>query len=121
MVGFGEEAVAAGGEGDEGSGGEVVGEMAGEGGEFGIGGAAEEGNGGKVKGGKGGDAIKPGNSAESSILIRMALPLDDEEHMPPEGKPQIEADEIAIIKWWIDAGAKTDVKVKDAALPDNLK
>jgi len=66
-----------------------------------------------VKGGKEGPAIEPGNSADSNILIRMALPLDDEEHMPPEGKPQIETDEIAIIKWWIDNGADPIKTVKD--------
>ena len=36
-------------------------------------------------------------------------------------KDQLSEKELAILKWWIDGGAKTDVKLKDAALPDNLK
>ncbi len=63
--GFGEEAVAAGGEGGEGSGGKVVGEMAGEGGEFGIGGTAEEGNGRKGEGRESGGEV--GLGAEGPV------------------------------------------------------
>ncbi len=58
-----------------------------------------------VKGGSEGPAIEPGKSAESNIIVRMELPEDDDEHMPPEGKPDIEDHEIAVIKWWIDSGA----------------
>ena len=58
-----------------------------------------------VKGGKEGPGLEPGNAAESNILIRMNLPMDDEEHMPPEGKPDIEDPEIAVLTWWIDNGA----------------
>ena len=58
-----------------------------------------------VKGGKEGEAIVPGSSAESNIIIRPELPEDDDEHMPPDGKTGIEAHELAIVKWWIDQGA----------------
>lgn len=58
-----------------------------------------------VKGGKEGPGLEPGNAAESNILIRMNLPMDDEEHMPPDGKPDIEDPEIAVLTWWIDNGA----------------
>jgi hypothetical protein len=40
--------------------------------------------------------------------------------MPPEEKPQPSDREVALLKWWIDAGAKTDVKVKDAGIPADL-
>ena len=33
---------------------------------------------------------------------------DDEDHMPPEGKPQPTADDIALLQWWIDSGAQAD-------------
>ena len=74
-----------------------------------------------VKGGKEGSGIEPGKSAESNILIRMALPKDDDEHMPPEGKPAIEDHEIAIIKWWIDNGADPKKSIKDYELPPSIK
>ncbi len=70
-----------------------------------------------VKGGKEGPGIEPGNSAESSILIRIALPEDDEEHMPPEGKPDIEDSEVAVLKWWIDNGADPTKTLKDFDVP----
>lgn len=73
-----------------------------------------------VKGGKEGAGLEPGKSAESNILVRMALPGDDEEHMPPEGKPQIEDTEVAIIKWWIDNGADPVKAVKDFEVPAPL-
>ena len=31
------------------------------------------------------------------------------------------AKELAVIKWWIDAGAKKDDKLKDLTIPDDLK
>ena len=74
-----------------------------------------------VKGGKEGRGIEPGKSAASNILIRMALPKDDDEHMPPEGKPAIEDHEIAIIKWWIDNGADPKKSIKDFEVPAAIK
>ena len=74
---------------------------------------------------KNGDSGEPsvvaGKSADSLIVKRVALPDSEDEHMPPSNKPQLTEKEFAVIKWWIDGGAKTDVKIKDAALPDNLK
>jgi hypothetical protein len=35
----------------------------------------------------------------------MQLPLEHEDHMPPEGKPQPDADEVALVEGWIAAGA----------------
>lgn len=58
-----------------------------------------------VKGGKEGDGLEPGDAESSNIIYRIDLPEDDDEHMPPEGKPQLTAQEIEIIKWWIDTGA----------------
>ena len=74
-----------------------------------------------VKGGKEGSGLEPGKSAESNILIRMELPKDDEEHMPPEGKPDIEDFEVAIIKWWIDNGADPKKSLKDFEVPEAIK
>jgi hypothetical protein len=71
-----------------------------------------------VKGGKEGPGIEPGKkSSESNIVIRMELPVDDEEHMPKEGKPDIEPHELAVIKWWIDSGADPKKSLKDFEVP----
>ncbi|MES2661365.1 MAG: c-type cytochrome domain-containing protein [Verrucomicrobiota bacterium] len=74
-----------------------------------------------VKGGKEGEGLVPGKSTESNILLRIALPEDDEEHMPPEGKPQMEDSEVAIIKWWIDNGADPTKALKEFDVPVPLK
>ncbi len=74
-----------------------------------------------VKGGKEGSGIEPGKSADSNIFIRMTLPKDDDEHMPPEGKPAIEDHEIAIIKWWIDSGADPKKSITDFEVPAAIK
>ena len=74
-----------------------------------------------VKGGKEGPGLEPGKSAESNILIRISLPPDDEEHMPPEGKPDIEDSEVAIIKWWIDNGADPKKSIKEFDVPAAIK
>ncbi len=57
------------------------------------------------EGGRRGAVIVPGAPAESELLRRMRLPLDDEQHMPPEGKPQPSSADIATIEAWIAAGA----------------
>jgi len=74
-----------------------------------------------VKGGKEGPGIEPGKSAESNILVRIGLPKDDDEHMPPEGKPDIEQAEIAVLKWWIDGGADPKKKLAEFQVPAEIK
>jgi uncharacterized membrane protein len=66
---------------------------------------------GLIKGGKSGAAILTGKSAESDLIKRMRLPLTDDDHMPPNGKPQPSSDDIALLQWWIDAGTPADKKV----------
>jgi uncharacterized membrane protein len=61
-----------------------------------------------LKGGEDGPALVPGDSAKSRMIQRILLPLDDEEHMPPEGKPQVEPQELTVLRQWIDAGASGD-------------
>lgn len=61
-----------------------------------------------LKGGKNGLIWKAGDALNSHIIQRATLPLDNKEHMPPKGKPQLTADEIALLSAWINEGA--DVK-----------
>ena len=39
------------------------------------------------------------------LLERIMLGMEDEDHMPPEGKPQLTEEEIALIKRWCKNGA----------------
>ena len=57
------------------------------------------------KGGMDDVAIKSGNAAQSPIVQRALLLIGEDDHMPPDGKPQLTAAEIAVLKWWINAGA----------------
>jgi mono/diheme cytochrome c family protein len=53
------------------------------------------------------------------MIFRAELPEDDEEHMPPQGKPQLSAEELAILKWWIKEGAHEDIESTEA--PDDVR
>ncbi|WP_193214144.1 c-type cytochrome domain-containing protein [Luteolibacter marinus] len=74
-----------------------------------------------VKGGKEGEAIEIGHSADSNMIFRIDLPEDDDEHMPPEGKKDLEEHEVVLIKWWIDGGASKDAKLADMEMPEPVK
>ncbi len=66
-------------------------------------------------------SIVPKNAAGSEMLVRLALALDHDDHMPPKDKKQLTPEEINLLKWWVDAGADKNVKVKDANPPAELK
>ncbi|MDP3849810.1 MAG: c-type cytochrome domain-containing protein [Luteolibacter sp.] len=74
-----------------------------------------------LAGGKEGDGIVPGKSAESNALVRIELPEDDDEHMPPEGKKDLEDHEVMLIKWWIDGGASKDARLSDQPMTDAVR
>jgi mono/diheme cytochrome c family protein len=61
-----------------------------------------------LKGGKSGPALVAGQASDSPMIHRLLLPLNDEDHMPPEGKPQPTLAEIVALEWWIDRGAPAD-------------
>jgi hypothetical protein len=54
--------------------------------------------------------VVPGNADESELIVRVLLPHDDDEFMPPQGDP-LQAPEVELLKLWINAGAKTDTTV----------
>jgi mono/diheme cytochrome c family protein/uncharacterized membrane protein len=65
------------------------------------------------EGGENGPAFVAGKADESLIIERILLPLEDEEHMPPDGKPQATAAEIGLLRWWINLGAPETGTVSD--------
>jgi mono/diheme cytochrome c family protein len=58
-----------------------------------------------MKGGDNGVAIVPGHSADSPMIQRVTG-HDKDGHMPPDGKPPLSEKQIAILKSWIDQGAR---------------
>jgi len=74
-----------------------------------------------LAGGKEGDGIDPGNAEDSNIVFRAELPEDDDEHMPPEGKTDLEDHELAVIKWWINQGADPIKTVAEMELTEEIR
>lgn len=74
-----------------------------------------------AKGGKTGRLFVPGNPDISLLLERVHLPLEEEKHMPPEGKPQLTKDEITLLTLWIREGAMYAQKIIDMPEGDSLR
>ncbi|MCC5938579.1 MAG: cytochrome C [Lunatimonas sp.] len=79
-----------------------------------------------LKAGKSGKfALVPGNPAESEMLVRVHLPVSDDERMPPEGKPGLIEEEIKLITYWIENGAEKELPIirllDDASIATTLQ
>lgn len=72
-------------------------------------------------GGKHGKAWVEGRPEESRMIKAFYLPLSHDEHMPPDGKPQLTAVEISTIEAWIKSGADFEKKLNQFADGDSLK
>ena len=68
---------------------------------------------GMLDGGDSGTAVVPGDSAKS-LLVQAITGAEGVSKMPPEG-PALSADEIALIRKWIDDGAKSPANEITAA------
>ncbi|MEC3881360.1 c-type cytochrome domain-containing protein [Parapedobacter sp. 10938] len=68
-----------------------------------------------MQGGDSGPVLVKGSVTESLLIERLLLDLDHEHRMPPKGKPQLTADELALINAWVASGA--DFNIALAALP----
>ena len=69
-----------------------------------------------LKGGKNGSIVSSDTTKESELITRIHLPMESDDHMPPEGKLQLTEKELKIISWWIKNGADFDKKV--SAIPN---
>ena len=76
---------------------------------------------GLLKGSEHGPVIVAGKAAASEMIKRLTLPSGHEDHMPPEGKPQPAADDIALLTWWINAGAPEDKKIGELKVPPDIQ
>jgi uncharacterized membrane protein len=75
---------------------------------------------GVMNGGDDGKVVVPGDLAGSDLPRRIQLPVDADDHMPPEGKPQLTPDEIALLKWWVDAGAPGKKMLSELQPPPDI-
>jgi len=73
-----------------------------------------------LKGGENGDVVHSNNVEESKIYTSAFLPLSDDNHMPPEGKPQLSKDELWILKYWINNNLDFTSKVAEIQQNDTL-
>jgi hypothetical protein len=74
-----------------------------------------------MKGGKGGAVVVPGDADKSDLIQRIELDLNDDDHMPPMGKPQLNDRQILILEWWVKAGAPGDVPLSSLKVPDDVR
>ncbi|MEX0882254.1 MAG: c-type cytochrome domain-containing protein, partial [Cyclobacteriaceae bacterium] len=70
-----------------------------------------------LKGGKSGKLFEPGDIHQSLMIERLSLPMEEEEHMPPSGKPQLTKEEKLLLELWIQN--KADFEMRVLALPEN--
>lgn len=70
-----------------------------------------------LKGGKSGKLWDSTEADFGLMLKRIHLPLETKKHMPPQGKPQLTEDDIAVLSNWVKNGA--DFKIKVAQLKAN--
>jgi uncharacterized membrane protein len=74
-----------------------------------------------LAGGDSGHVISPGKSNSSELYRRISLPHDDDEFMPAEGKTPLTADEIKIVRWWIDAGSPHGKTVAETGVEPDVE
>jgi uncharacterized membrane protein len=74
-----------------------------------------------LKGGKNGTLWDTTDVNLSLMLQRIHLPLDEKKHMPPNDKPQLNEQEMAILYNWIKRGANFKLKVVDLEPTDTLR
>lgn len=74
-----------------------------------------------LEGGDEGPCLVPGDKLKSMMVELIHLPEDDEYRMPPEGKPQLTAEEIIVIDWWVESGAPRETKLADLDIPVEVK
>ena len=74
-----------------------------------------------LKGGKTGK-LWDSTSADFGLLLkRIHLPLETKKHMPPQGKPQLTDDEMAVLSNWIKSGADFKIKVTELEPESDLR
>jgi uncharacterized membrane protein len=74
-----------------------------------------------MRGGDDGPVLIAGDATQSDLIRRVSLSPEQEDFMPKEGKPPLSPEQIAVLTWWIDAGAKTGIQVAKLSVPAGLQ
>lgn len=74
-----------------------------------------------MAGGELGDTIIPGDIDASELIFRLHLEIDDDERMPPEGKPQPSESQVALLEWWVQSGAPSSGALGELELAPEIK
>ncbi len=75
---------------------------------------------GMLDGGEEEDCLIEGDVKGSFMLTSLALPKDDDMHMPPKKKPQITPEERAVLTWWVKMGAPENTKLSEVEVPEEI-
>lgn len=75
---------------------------------------------GILNGGENGEVVVTENASKSELFTRMNLPMEDDDHMPPEGKTQPTKEEIQLVGAWIDAGHPFEGTIREIGLEKDL-
>jgi hypothetical protein len=73
---------------------------------------------GLLEGGEEAAALVPGDAEESFMIEVLHLPKDDDYHMPPLKKDQMEAHEIELLEWWVGILPDGDKQPEDKTLKE---
>jgi len=63
-----------------------------------------------AEGKSGQKAVVPGSPEGSELMVRIQLPEEHDDRMPPEGKPGLTENELAVLTFWIEKGASQEIK-----------
>jgi hypothetical protein len=65
-------------------------------------------------------SVTSGHPEKSELFNRVTLPESHEDHMTPEGKTPMNADEIKLLKFWIESGATEELKVHEVRKEEKI-
>jgi uncharacterized membrane protein len=75
-------------------------------------------NGGDSQDGDEYRTLVPGDAKASYMIEVMNLPMDDDMHMPPSKKTQMDEGEIEVLTWWVNALPKGATELEDKTLAE---
>jgi len=74
-----------------------------------------------LKGGKDGKLWDSTQADLGLLMKRLHLPIEEKDHMPPDGKPQLTDEEMVVLYAWIKTGASFDKKIMELLPTDTLR
>ncbi|MBA4053986.1 MAG: cytochrome C [Marivirga sp.] len=66
-------------------------------------------------------SVTPGVPEKSELFNRIVLPAGHDDHMPPEGKTPMNAEETKLLKFWIESGATDTLSLRTAAGNEDIR